>query len=94
MTEWRPVMPFVGVESVDGPYDDQAYVAGFQAGQLAGMLDLGSKSVDMLAYMPNVAQLDLIAMRKGLVLHFEDVGDGWAQVSVREPDLASGALSG
>lgn len=78
------VMPFVVVASKDGPYDDLAYAAGWEAGQidlLLGHLDFipGSKMrLPQAVRTDNTPQLDLIAMKHDLVASFDDAGDGWS----------------
>lgn len=87
--DYELVMPFVVCQSKGGPYDDEAYVAGFEAGMLHVLLEVKPPEADE-SYRPpvpihegNRAQVDLIAMRHGLVAEFEEAGDGWAYVTIR-----------
>ena len=77
------VMPFVVTASIGGPYDDTAFVAGYEAGWLDLMLSITNKvGADVRRYVPPelVAQLDLIAMRHGYKLTTEpwdEAPDEW-----------------
>lgn len=76
--EYGLVMPFVVVQSADGPYDDGAYAAGYEAGQLdifLGTIRLppgGRLRYPVAVRRANAPQLDLIAMKHGLSAVFED----------------------
>ncbi len=64
------VMPFVAVASVGGPYDDEAFAAGWQAGQVEGALaiavHLGATRLHFPIFRTALAkQADLIAMKHG-----------------------------
>lgn len=62
------VMPFVAVASVGGPYDDDAYVAGYEMGQLdvtLATVDPRQVRLPQVFRTPNVRQVDLIAMKHG-----------------------------
>jgi len=67
--EYSLVMPFVACVSKGGPYDDDAFVAGYQAALLSGQLKMGSaigaKHFETVAYSGLSEQLDLIAMQWG-----------------------------
>lgn len=86
--EYEPLMPFLAVASRGGPYDDTAYVAGYELGILDGQLSgplaptpehPGPPAVDAWRWIKaaNVEQADLIAMRHGRRLErgerFEDL---------------------
>ena len=67
--EWALVVPFVVCTSQGGPYDDDSFVAGFQAGQIDQALAVLSVSggdryhtTVRTALMP---LLELIAMNRG-----------------------------
>jgi len=81
------IMPFVVCRSKGGPYDDDAYVAGYEAGTLDMALSLssslpGSRLNEGVPYhAENMPQVDLIAMRHGVTTETEDVGDGWVSVT-------------
>jgi hypothetical protein len=73
--------PFVVCASNGGPYDDDAYVAGWEMGALAERLSIG---VAHLGFIPpaimviraaNVPQMELVAMSYGLVLYVLDDDD-------------------
>lgn len=87
--EYDLVMPFVVCESNGGPYDDEAYVAGWEAGKLDLMLELKRPRPgqffrpDIPIHADNRPQFDLIAMKHGLVAEFEDAGDGWLYMTIR-----------
>jgi len=73
------VLPFVVCASVGGPYEDQAFVAGYQAGQvdraLATVAAVGGLGLKVTVYAALAKQLDLIAMKHGFVSTTEAVGD-------------------
>lgn len=75
-------MPFVACRSKGGPYDDDAYAAGFEAGMLYILLAAaGPDNMPHLIHRANREQVDLIAMRHGYVTSFEDAGDDWLSVT-------------
>lgn len=59
------IMPFVTVASQGGPYDDDAYVAGYEMGQLDAALAAGPDELAATVRSENAIQADLIAMRHG-----------------------------
>lgn len=63
------IMPFVSVASVGGPFDDMAFVCGFDCGRLDAELEtcqqFGAVPRARLVKAPILEQLDLIAMRRG-----------------------------
>lgn len=63
------VMPFVACASKGGSYDDNAYAAGYEAGQLDALLSSNnpniSHSLHVVIHSGNRQQADLIAMRHG-----------------------------
>lgn len=72
------VVPFVACESSGGPYDNNAFVAGFQMGQLSELLDGEALVCQMTIYSTLRVQADLIAMSTGYESTFEDSGeDEW-----------------
>lgn len=84
------VMPFVVVTSKGGPYDDEAFMAGWYAGEIDRMLT-GAQGVDIVLYrdVPRalLPQIDLIAMRHGYKVHAyaKYQVDGWATVHIKPP---------
>lgn len=86
-------MPFNVVASKGGPYEDQAYVAGFEAGRIWGRLEdmsrYGGADVDTV-HTTNLPQLDLVAMHFGYILETTSPDiDGWTHITLR-PDLSLG----
>ena len=77
------VMPFVVVTSKGGPYDDDAFTAGWQCGdldrRLATIKDAGGEFYRTTLRKEVVPQADLIAMHRGFTLATEDFEDaeGW-----------------
>lgn len=75
--EYSLVMPFVTVDSVGGPHDDASYVAGWEMGHLDATLAL----CEPMQVLPeprmlravNLPQVDLIAMKYGLVSAVSEV---------------------
>jgi hypothetical protein len=84
------VVPFVVCQSVGGPYDDDAFVAGFQAGQIDQALQAAAAvhaaEVRFTVYTTLVKQLELIGMSRGfpvvLVAESDEVPE-WSFVTFR-----------
>lgn len=72
---WGLVMPFVVCSSKGGPYEDTAFVAGYQAGgidmALAAQSAISGEGMRVTVYTALVPQLDLIAMRHGFLAEAE-----------------------
>jgi hypothetical protein len=82
--EFGLVMPFVVVASNGGPYDDDAYVAGYEAGLVDAMLSAQPVKVEgHTVRTANVLQVDLLAMHHGFTCTAEDIGEGWSVVDLR-----------
>ncbi len=68
------VMPFVTVQSVGGPHEDDAYVAGYQMGQLWVRLATAAANELEFGHLTILAasrtQADLIAMHHGFTAEF------------------------
>ena len=84
--EYGLVMPFVAVASKGGPHDDDAYVAGYEAGQLDEALNVlalfgAVGPIRRTLHDTNQGQADLIAMRHGYSVTFTEAGDGWVQAT-------------
>lgn len=84
------VVPFIACRSEGGPYDDAAFVAGFQAGQvdqaLAGAKAAGATEVTSMMGAELVKQVELIAMNRGFPVMDVEVADenpGYAAVTFR-----------
>lgn len=81
--EYGLVMPFVVCTSKGGPYNDDAYVAGWEAGALDMALEFAPLRPGTIMRLPqafhaaNRPQIDLIAMKHGLAVEFEDAADEW-----------------
>lgn len=76
--EYGLVMPFVVCASNGGPYDDDSFVAGYQAGQLDSELGAaGWARVERGFPIPSalVPQVDLIAMKHGYAVEATPWGD-------------------
>jgi hypothetical protein len=74
------VMPFVGVKSKGGPFDDQAFTAGYEMGLLDALLGHAYTFgiVDRTLRVENREQADLLAMRHGWRAKFADTEvEGW-----------------
>lgn len=83
--EFSLMMPFVVVESNGGPYDDAAFVAGYQCGtvdaKLAAAKAVGANHLVEVCYSDLRAQIDLIAMRHGYTVDVVDEDDEWSTYS-------------
>lgn len=92
--EFGLVMPFVVCQSKGGPYDDEAYVAGYEAGRLDALMSIspllpGARINEGVPYhSDNMPQIDLIAMQHGVIVESEDLGDGWTSVTFSAPSDA------
>jgi hypothetical protein len=64
-TEYGLVMPFVVCASNGGPYDDEAFVVGYQLGILDTLLAQRSPVLHWPLRTASMPQVDLIAMRYG-----------------------------
>lgn len=80
------VMPFRCVTSVGGPFDDDAFTAGFQAGQLWQRLSTPNlAAASEMVYEALEEQVDLIAMARGLKMDVLWRGDGWVHLGFVRP---------
>lgn len=84
---WELTLPFVVCQSEGGPYDDRAYVAGWEMGMLAGRLraarPLGLGLPTVTIHEANRPMLDLLAMEIGATLvdlDWPGSVDGWALI--------------
>jgi hypothetical protein len=83
---WGLLMPFVVCESAGGRYDDEAFVAGYQAGQIDQALEVAAAVnathlAAPLVHAGLVEQLDLIAMRHGYGTVADETAPGWVAVT-------------
>jgi len=75
------VMPFLPVTSKGGPYDDGAYVAGFEMGRLDALLSAHVFARhEATVHTANQEQADLIAMKHGYRMELVTGQDGWVEV--------------
>lgn len=84
------LFPFVVCVSNGGPFDDQAFAAGYECGQIASRLAAGRHVLlQEVVRTPNVPQLDLIAMHYGYtlasVVPWPEAPDEWSLVTFRRP---------
>ena len=91
--EYDLVMPFVVVASKGGPYDDDAYVAGWEMGGLDEALRCKPSSHDAMVRTGNAVQADLVAMKHGYVCTSEEYREApeWTIVSFRPIDDQGGS---
>jgi hypothetical protein len=75
------VMPFVCVASAGGPFDDDAFTAGYQMGLLDAKLNKPNLAATTeMIYEQLRGQADLLAMRYGLRMDVLHESDGWLHV--------------
>jgi hypothetical protein len=77
-------VPFTLVTSVGGPYDDEAFCAGFQCGEVDRALDMGAAARAETVRFPQarsalLPQLELIAMNRGYPIMEAKVSDEWPE---------------
>lgn len=79
------VMPFLPVQSKGGPYDDEAYTAGWEMGLLDYRLSLpiSFHSSVITVRANNRTQADLIAMRHGYTTEICGEAEGWVSLSLK-----------
>lgn len=86
-SEWGLVMPFVVCASKGGPYDDDSFVAGYEAGRLSVLLEslatCGGSGALFIVRTGLLPQYDLMAMRYGFILVSAPCpgADGWSAVT-------------
>lgn len=80
--EWEGmelVVPFVVCTSKGGPFDDDAFVAGFQCGEVDKALSVaavaGATHVKYTVRTALIPQLELLAMHRGFLLTAETIGE-------------------
>lgn len=78
------VLPFVVCQSQGGPYEDDAYVAGYEIGEISTMLAQNAfLEWERPVHTGNLAQLDLVAMRWSyIVAERVEVDDTWTAVKI------------
>ncbi len=72
-------VPFIACNSQGGPYDDNAFVAGFQCGEIDRALKAieaaGGNSAEFTVYTPLVKQVELLGMNRGFPVMTADTFD-------------------
>jgi len=94
--EFELAMPFVVCQSKGGPYDDAAYVAGWEGAywdlELARMGEFSTSYVIVASiHADNRPQIDLIAMKHSWTVTFEPQDaelPEWLTATFRLPDAA------
>lgn len=80
------LLPFRCVASVGGPFDDDAFTAGFQAGQLYQKLSNPVlRGATEMVYEALEEQADLIAMAAGVSVEVLWRGEGWVHLGFDRP---------
>jgi hypothetical protein len=77
-------VPFIVCQSAGGPYEDDAFCAGFQAGEIDRALDMGAavraETITFpMARSALLKQLELIGMNRGYPVMTADVSEEWPQ---------------
>lgn len=78
------LMPFVVCESNGGPYDDDAFAAGWHAGTISTRLEAKPAVLVEFVRSQLVPQLDLVAMQRGYRMTAEpwdEQPDEWTEVT-------------
>lgn len=86
--QYELVMPLLPVASRGGPFDDVAYVCGFEMGLLDMQLGQGPTVClpDRPIHEQNREQADLLAMRHGYLAEFSDTEvEGWIHLRITRP---------
>lgn len=84
--EMELVVPFIACVSKGGPYDDESFVAGFQAGMVDRALQVAAQceaqSVRFTVATALVPQLELLAMNRGFPVVEAESSTEWAEWSL------------
>lgn len=80
-TQYSLVMPFTVVQSRGGPYEDEAFVAGWACGEIMAKLAQTPLWKGMVREQA-LPQVDLIAMHYELRMTHTEPVDGWAEVTI------------
>lgn len=94
---WDLVMPFLPVVSRGGPFEDEAFAAGWQAGvvdrSLGVLAALDGGALSFLVHSRLAGQMELLGMKHGyleVVLEPLDGCPEWMRVAFRAPTGAGG----
>jgi hypothetical protein len=84
--EFELVFPFVACRSKGGHHEDEPFAAGFECGSIDARLAYEQPGrLTLTVRRDSLAQLDLIAMRRGYTATEDELGpdwaDDWAQVT-------------
>lgn len=85
------VMPFVICQSKGGPFEDDAFVAGYECGgfdkALGAIAAVGGDGLSFTAHTSSLPQLELIAMHHGFLLEVDEFDDlpEWSLVTAERP---------
>jgi hypothetical protein len=82
--------PFVVCQSNGGPYDDEAFTAGCQFGNLHQLAALGVPQIMSMVYPSLLQQIDLMAMFFGYRLETVDHGEWVAVNLIRQVPVVDG----
>ena len=89
--DYALIMPFVVCQSKGGPYEDDAYAAGWEAAtidaNLANWRRLGLSPIrtPLTVRTDNMRQIDLVAMHRGYEVEVISEADGWTKIEVWTP---------
>lgn len=90
MSDQQDVILFVCCEAHNGPFDDRAFMAGFQIGQLYEQLHFERPSALSVSVFWELEQMvDLIAMSAGYACAFRRgfrTEDGWIEAFLQRID--------
>lgn len=90
--EFELAMPFVVCKTKGGPYDDDAYVAGWEAKTISVQLDGLAETPGALImvasiHTENQPQIDLVAMQQGWTVTFEYADAYWVTATFERPEV-------
>lgn len=81
------VMPFILTKSQGGPYDDDAFVAGWRLGQIDAVLAHEGAEWSGIVPTADLPQADLLAMRRDMVLlQTPTEDDEWTFIRIHQQD--------
>lgn len=99
--EFGMVMPFIACKSQGGPFDDVAFVAGYQAGMVdQALMSAAAATATEVVFCVNTelrGQLELIGMKNGFPVMRAEVWDeapDWTYYTFRRSDPAKQPSAG